>query len=547
MLGKIYNLLSKQERRKCIWVALSVLLRALLDFASLAALIPILILVLGDNPNMGKALLMCSAVLVFIIIKYGISLILTRFQSKFLLGLYKQFSYRMFANYYRRGLLFLKSKSSVQLGHDVNFICYAFSLNILYPIMTICGEAILLIMMVTAMIIWEPLAGILLCAGFIPMIIFNVKVIKAKSKKYGKEELEARRNQSRTVVETFRGYAELEINNAFPAMETSFSGGLDLINQCRFRMETIRIFPSLLSEASIVIGLALLLCLSNGDTKILGGVFAVAAFRLIPAVRGIMSSWTTLQANSHCVDTVADGIADENMAEDCKEQDAITFKDSIAANNISFSFPDGIQVLKNVSCRINKGERIGLKGASGSGKSTLFNALLGFYPLDEGFITIDGKKLNDSNIKSWHKLVGYVPQEIFIAQGSLAQNIALGHSEIDRDRVISVLEQVQLGEWAKTLPDGIDTHLGEAGNRMSGGQKQRIGIARALYKQAEILFFDEATSALDNQTEREINNAIESLSNSHKDITILIIAHRESSLAFCDRIIDLDEMITSKQ
>jgi ABC-type multidrug transport system fused ATPase/permease subunit len=142
-------------------------------------------------------------------------------------------------------------------------------------------------------------------------------------------------------------------------------------------------------------------------------------------------------------------------------------------------------------------------------------------------------------------LVGYVPQEIFIIQGSLADNIALGQPVV-REKIHRVLEQVQLQEWAAELPDGLDTHLGEYGSRLSGGQKQRIGIARALYKDAEVLFFDEATSALDSRTEQEINTALQELSDTHKELTMIIIAHRESSLTFCDRIIDLEQIIKSK-
>jgi ABC-type multidrug transport system fused ATPase/permease subunit len=165
--------------------------------------------------------------------------------------------------------------------------------------------------------------------------------------------------------------------------------------------------------------------------------------------------------------------------------------------------------------------------------------MLGFFPPTSREIQIDGKKLTPSNRHQWHRLVGYVPQEIFIIQGSLAENIALGQT-IDEEKIRNVLKQVQLDEWAATLPEGMNTSLGEYGSRLSGGQKQRIGIARALYKDAEVLFFDEATSALDNHTEQEINAALQELSNTHKELTMIIIAHRESSLTFCDRIIDLE-------
>ena len=211
--------------------------------------------------------------------------------------------------------------------------------------------------------------------------------------------------------------------------------------------------------------------------------------------------------------------------------------------HLSFSFSDGGTVLSDFNLTIRRGECLGIQGSSGSGKTTLFHLLLGFYPPTGGEIRIDDVPLTPSNRPSWHRLVGYVPQEIFIIQGSLAENIALGEQEIDRHRIQAVLRQVKLDDWAAQLPEGMDTPLGEYGSRLSGGQKQRIGIARALYKRAEVLFFDEATSALDNSTETEITSALEDLAHSLHGLTLIIIAHRDSSLRFCDRIIDLDTLL----
>ena len=165
MLKRIYGLLTKEERQRGIWVALSVLVRAILDFAGVAALIPILISVFGEQADMRKSLMICGAALVFILVKNAAVIGLSRFQSSYLLQLYKVFSRKMFYNYYHRGLLFLKSKSSVQLGHEVNFVCYTFSLCVLSPIFRIAGEALLLVLMITALMLWEPIVGALLCLG----------------------------------------------------------------------------------------------------------------------------------------------------------------------------------------------------------------------------------------------------------------------------------------------------------------------------------------------------------------------------------------------
>lgn len=540
MLKQIYGLLTQKERRRGVWVALSVLIRALLDFAGIAALIPILLAVFGEGTDVRYALLVCLAALTFVMLKNAASIWLARFQSRFLLDLYRRFSRNMFCNYYQRGLLFLKGKSSVQLGHEVTFVCYMFSLCVLSPIFRIAGEALLLVLMMTALMVWEPMVGILLCLGFLPMVMFYVWVLKGKLRRYGAEELEARRAQSRTVVEAFRGYTELEISQAFKASLFSFDEGLKVINHSRLRMETMQMFPSCLSEVSIVVGLMLLLLVGEGNLGVVGGVFAVAAYRMIPAVRSILNGWNTLQNASYSIEVVVDGLK-EDIIPDNGTDEMFSFSHTIEIDNLDFAFPDGGVILNHFSTTIRRGERVGVRGPSGSGKSTLFNLLLGFIPPTSGCIRIDNKTLTMANRRQWHRLVGYVPQEIFIIQGSLAENIALGQP-IVKEKIDKVLAQVQLKEWASELPEGIDTSLGEYGSRLSGGQKQRIGIARALYKDAEVLFFDEATSALDNNTEQEINAALQELSDTHKELTMIIIAHRESSLTFCDRIIDLGNM-----
>ena len=539
MIKEIIQLLPEKQRKRGVWVAFSVLLRAILDFAGVAALIPILLVVVKQDGGRGMMLALCGAVLLFVLLKNALVAFLARVQSRYQLEIYREFSRRMFANYYHRGLLFLKGKSSVQLGHEVNYVCYMFSSCVLAPVFCMAGEAVLVLLMVTALIVWEPLAGFLLCASFLPLTGLYVGLVRKRLRRYGMEELEARRKQSRTVVEAYRGYAELEIARAFHTSLASFDQGMEFIVHNRLRMEVYQLFPSFLSEVAVVAGLALLIGTGSGDLGLVSGVFAVAAFRLIPAVRAVLNSWVTLQNASHTITVVKEGISDK-LQQGTQNQTPFTLKQNIELRKLSFAFPDGHTLFSNLTLSISCGERIGVRGASGSGKSTLFNLMLGFFPPTSGEILIDGRKLTSANRSEWHKLVGYVPQEIFIIEGTLADNIALGQSQVDLTKVMQVLEQVQLKEWADELPQGLDTPLGEYGSRLSGGQKQRIGIARALYKEAEVLFFDEATSALDNKTEQEINHALEMLSREHRELTLIVIAHRESSLSFCDRIFDLD-------
>ncbi len=539
MIKRIFSLLSPREKRLSIKVIATVFLRALLDFAGVAALIPILLMVMGDSPDRWKIMYLCCGVLLFVAAKNGLSYLLTRYQSRYLLSINKRLSQAMFCRYYERGLLFLKSKSTVQLGYEVNFICYMFSLNVLAPLLRICSESMLLVLIITTLVVFSPLAGLLLCMVLLPLLFIYARAVRGRMTKYGKAELEARRKQSRLVVEAFRGYSELEISQAFHSSLRSFREGLDTITDCRLRYERLQFLPMFISEGAVVIGIMLLLLVTEGDLRVVSGVFAVAAYRMIPSARTLLASWTSLQNSAHAIQTVEDGIAGE--AEPTQHAaENISFRHQIEVRNLSFSFPDGDTVLRDFNLTIPRGQCLGIQGTSGSGKTTLFHLLLGFFPPTGGEICIDGTALTPGNRTSWHRLVGYVPQDIFIIQGSLAENIALGQPRIDREKIRKVLRQVHLEEWADTLPQGIDSPLGEYGSRLSGGQKQRIGIARALYKEAEVLFFDEATSALDNATESEITSALEELSGHLRGITLIIIAHRDSSLRFCDKIIHIE-------
>ena len=544
MIRRILSLLSPQEKRHSIKVVATVFLRAILDYAGVAALIPILLMVMGDSSDRWRIMYLCCGVLFFVLCKNGLAYLLTRYQSKYLLGINKRLSQAMFCRYYERGLLFLKSKSTVQLGYEVNFICYMFSLSVLAPLLRICSESMLLALIIITLLAFSPLAGLLLCLVLLPLLFIYARAVKGRMTQYGKEELEARRQQSRLVVEAFRGYSELEINQAFHSSLDTFQQGLDKITSCRLRYERLQFLPMLISEASIVIGIMLLLMVTKGDLRVVSGVFAVAAYRMIPAARLLLASWTSLQNAAHAIQTVEEGITGEEKTEESPITE-ICFKNEIEVRNLSFSFPDGDTVIRNFSLTIPRGQCLGIQGTSGSGKTTLFHLLLGFFPPTGGEICIDGTPLTTQNRASWHKLVGYVPQDIFIIHGSLAENIALGQPHIDREKIQRELKQVHLDEWLSTLPEGIDTPLGEYGSRLSGGQKQRIGIARALYKEAEVLFFDEATSALDNATESEITSALEELSAQLHGITLIIIAHRDSSLRFCDKIINIENYCSS--
>ena len=540
MLKEIYHLLLPSERRMGMRVIMAVFFSALLNFAGLAALIPVLLFLIEEKEEKGEALLFCLLAVGFILFKNVLVMGLSRFQNYFLLSLYKRLSFSLFSSYYHRGILFISRLGSTRLGYEVNYVCYAFSMSLLSPLLNMTADVLLILLVTAVLLVYAPMTVLMLYLAFFPFMLMYIFGIKRRIRYYGKKELLARREQTRIVTEAYKGYAELEVNHAFPSLQHSFLKGLDTISFCRLKLETVYHLPLCLSELSVVIGLTLLALSGTGNVKALVGIFAVGAFRLLPALRESLSAWTQIQNSVFCLRIIKAGMEDLFSTFEEKPTAGSSFEKEIAISNLSYTYPEGKRVLKEFDCTIRKGEYIGIRGSSGIGKSTLFNLLLGFLKPDGGEIRIDGVLLSAENRKLWHRRIGYVPQGVFILDGTLAENVALGCCDISKEKVKRILRQVRLDEWVDELPLGIDTLLGESGARLSGGQKQRVGIARALYKEADILLLDEATSALDTATECEINEMICGLRNDYRGLTVLSIAHRESSLAFCNRIITLN-------
>lgn len=538
-LRRIYRLLLPEERKTGGKVAAAVFVTALLDFVGLAALLPVLYYLLEGGENRQAAVWFSLLAVGVILFKSLLVVVFTRFQNRYLLSLYRRLSFSLFSSYYRRGLLFIREQGSNRLGYEVNYMCYAFSQSMLAPLLRMAGDGLLVLWVTVALLVYDWLTVLVLYGSFLPFMAVYVWGVRKQVKRYGEQELQARREQTKVVMDTFRGYTELEVNGAFPTRQEAFLEGMDKVSRSRVKLDTIMRLPLFLSELSVIVGLTLLVLLGTGDVKVLVGVFAVAAFRLLPALRTILTGWTQIQNVMCCLDVLEEGLKDE-ASPAASPACEISFEQEIRVDSLSYAYPDGEPVLDGFNATLRKGEYVGFRGYSGVGKSTLFNLLLGLLKPTAGEIRIDGTVLTPEVQPSWLRRVGYVPQEVFIFHGTLAENIALGSKDVNRDKIERILAQVSLDKWLHSLPEGIDTVLGESGGRLSGGQKQRIGIARALYKDIDVLLLDEATSSLDNATEREVNETLNRLKQTYEQLTILSIAHRESSLAYCDRIITLE-------
>ena len=529
-----------EERKKLIKMAFTVFLSALLNFIGLAVLLPLLYFLLEENSRNEAAIFFSILAIAVIIFKSVVITFITRYQNQCLLSFYRRLSFSLFSTYYNRGLLFIRKHGSNKLRYEINSMCYGFSHSLLAPICRIVSDILLIVLVTTALLIWNGTSVLILLATFTPFMCFYFFGVRKQVRKYGADDMNVKREQSKVVSEAFQGYVEVEVNGAFPTLQQSFMDGMDKISHNRLKLDMLLRLPMLLTELSAICGLIILIMFGQGDIVMLVGVFAVAAFRLLPALRSILSGWTQIQNSIYCLDVIEEGLKDYQEDKEIEKQD-ISFEHEIDIEGINYAYPGGESILKDFNCRINKGEYVGVCGTSGIGKSTLFNLIIGLIEPNSGKITIDGIPLTRKTRTSWMKHIGYVPQDVFIFNGTLAENIALGCDNIDQLRMNEIIEKVSIDKWVKTLPNGVDTILSEAGCELSGGQKQRIGIARALYKKASVLMFDEATSALDNETEKEINATLQQLKENSETLTILSIAHRESSLSFCDRIITIED------
>jgi len=277
------------------------------------------------------------------------------------------------------------------------------------------------------------------------------------------------------------------------------------------------------------------------------GALALGAQRLLPALQQAYASYSTIKGSKSSFEDVLN-LLDQPLPEHADQPlpEPISFSQEIKLNNLNFRYSeDAPWVLKNVNLSLKKGSRIGFMGVTGSGKSTLLDIIMGLLPVTEGGLMIDNQTINSQNRRAWQAHIAHVPQNIYLSDGTIEENIAFGIAKelIDHQRIKKAAQQAQIAELIEEWKDGYQTLVGERGVRLSGGQRQRIGIARALYKQANVLIFDEATSALDNETEQAVMDAIEDLD---KEVTILIIAHRLTTLKGCDEIIKLEKEFNLK-
>jgi ATP-binding cassette subfamily B protein len=417
---------------------------------------------------------------------------------------------------------------------------------VIVPTLTIISSLFLLVVVISFLIYVDPFVSLIAIISFGTLYIFIAS--RTKNKKIMNSHVIA--IQSTKIIKCLKeglgGIRDVLIDGSQAIYLRSYSQSDSLLRKAQAGNQFVTYSPKFIIESSgmILIALLALYLFSRGSSQYNVipslGILALGAQRLLPAMQQAYAALSSIQGNLRSLHDTLD-LLDQNIPTHytSSNQTILSFKHQNKFKNVSFLYPKiSRHVVSNVSFTINRGDKFGIIGATGSGKSTLVDILMGLLEPSIGELSVDKKIINHKNIRAWQRHIAHVPQSIFLSDTTIAENIAFGDDpkNIDWDRIHDAAEKAQLNEVISNLPNGLNTVVGEFGIRFSGGQRQRIGIARALYKNADVLIFDEATSALDDQTESSVMKAINSLG---AEITVIIIAHRLTTLKKCTKIIEL--------
>lgn len=470
--------------------------------------------------------------------------LITYYQVNFLSKFTAKISSDLFEKYLNQDYNFhVKNSSSSLIKNiqvEVNFLytyCMAFLILLLEIIMSLA--------IIITLVIIEPIGA--LCIAFVFSLFAGLFLSFTRNKiiYWGNKRESIDKNISKNVLNSLGGIKDIIINQR----SEFFIKILKNLNYSRAKINsnftTLTQIPRYYFELIAISGIILfvfILTFNNYEVNIIiakVGVFVAGSFKVIPSYNRIVSSLQNMKYYKSSIDIISGQLEDKGSKETGLNNNSsnFIFYKCIRFENVSFSY-ENKKIFSDLNFKIKKGTTIGIMGSSGQGKTTLINLILGLFVPQSGNIFIDDYNLKE-NLISWRKIISYVPQEVFLTEGSIKSNICFGLDvkSVDVKMIKKAITEAQLDKFVNQLPNGIDTSVGERGIQISGGQKQRIGLARALYNNPEVILMDEATSALDKETEKGILSTIKNLKGKK---TIIMIAHNKDSLKNCDSIFELN-------
>ena len=579
LLKKINYIFDKKQKGQLVLLAVLILIGGVVETLGVSMMIPVISVILKpeslhrqidkypvlksviEGMGLDSDLKLASALLIILIILFI-------FKNLYLLFLvYKQ---NTFISHARNDMIsrvmreFLNRPYEDYLGADIPTVFRITDSDIpktftlMLSILSLTTEMVVSICLgiVLLFVNWQMTALILVVLAVLTLII--TKILKPRLNVIGRRNQETQSRIAKWRLQAIYGLKDVKVLNRQDFFIRNYYEQGKIGADIDRNYVVMNNIPRLLIETvfiAVVLLYVLFYLLSGGDaTSLLPQItaFGMAAIRIMPSANRINTYLTQIAYNQYSLDFVYNNLTESMKTDKAMRAEraaiagpALHLEKEIQMKDIVFAYPDSeVNIFSGANMTIKKGQSVGLMGPSGAGKSTIVDILLGLLHVKSGDILCDGSNIF-SNYESWLAQIGYIPQSIYLVDESIRENIAFGidAEEIDDDRIWEVMEEAQLSDFVKSLPEGLDTKIGDRGVRLSGGQRQRIGIARALYHNPEILVFDEATSALDNETEAAVMEAINSF---HGRKTMIIIAHRLNTIENCDVIYEVKDQTISQ-
>jgi ABC-type multidrug transport system fused ATPase/permease subunit len=571
VIKQLNYILNEKQKRQSVGVFATMVVCSVLELLGVSIIVPFLSLMTDEqsvrekwylgwlydvDPNIQMTTIMIILSLAFIFIylfKNGFMIYSAYVQTTYAARFNKDNSIKMLNSYLKRPYqYFVNTNSNIILrgiGNDVNGVYH-----ILLDLFTIMNECLTILLIGIFLIVTDWLVAI--CALILACVCFLVIVLgfKNKIKQAGIQQREASAMKSKCSYQSIHGIKEIKVKNRKGTFIEEYEYESERERKSYIVQGFLSACPERIVEGVCISGFMMIICIriligTDINTFIPSlGAFAMGAFRILPSFAKLSNHINNIVYFMPCIQNCYDNVKEAEKIEALETEvlqlsetlHKVNFEDSLELRNIEWKYPEADKkVLDGLNLTVHKGEAIALIGSSGAGKTTLADMIMGLYIPQSGTVEMDGVDIY-SIPREWSKLIGYVPQMVFLIDDTVRKNVAFGvrSDEIYDEKIWDALEKAQLKDFVENLPNGLDTIVGERGIKFSGGQRQRIAIARALYDEPEILILDEATAALDNDTETAVMEAVESL---RGHITMIIVAHRLSTIRNCDKIYEIKD------
>lgn len=561
---KIFKILTKKQMQICFLLIFLMFLVAIFEAFGIGLIYPVITIigesdylqkhesiskilsVIGINTHKELVIFSVLSLLAFYVFKHLLILFQGKIQITFTLNNQADYTKRLYRYYMQKPYLFHVNTNISVIFRNINLACVTVFTDILTNTLAILTNVITMFVIWVFILVMDWLMALVVLFVLGPLLLLILNYFRKKINYYGTVQNECNLKCIKWLNQGFWSVKETKVMKKEDFFTDEFSKAFTEFTECQKQFLFINRFPRSLIELVCVGGILLLIAIKmlfdiDSESIIPSlGVLALAAVRLMPCMNQVTGLFNQIKFKKPFFEEIYDDFMavknekEKKAIEVIKEkEETIKFNDSISVQNLSFSYPETTKnIFTNVSFTIPRGKFVGIVGPSGAGKTTFVDILLGLLQPSEGKILVDNNNIFD-NVSGWLDNVSYVPQSIYLIDGTIKENIAFGvlPEDIDDNRIQQVLKMAELYDFVQSLDLKENTQCGDMGAKLSGGQKQRIGIARALYQNPSVLILDEATSALDNETEKQITETITKLKG---EITIIAIAHRLSTLASCD-------------